>query len=300
VLFLENRYVPLSRYLFLAPATLFFLIFALFPMGLAAYFSLLHWNGISNPRFVYFQNWVNLVHDPLAGQAIVLTIKMMVVTWIIQTPISMAIGVFLAGKEKVRGLMGVFYFFPLLFSSAAIGLTWEYILNPNFGVVNAVLQSLGLTSFAKDWLGQPQLAFYTIAAVIAWQFIPFHSLLYQAGTLQIPQPIYDAAKIDGATGINLFFKVTLPQLKYTITTSSLLMLTGALTYFDLIYVMTGGGPGYATSVLPMYMYKEAFVSQRIGYGSVLAVLLAVGGIVLSIMVLKFTGFVKMESQMEGG
>lgn len=268
-------------------------------MLLALYFTFLHWNGYGAIHFAGWANWAELATDPVARQSILLTLAMMGITWIFQTPISMALGIFLAGRERWRAVLGVFYFFPLLFSAAAIGLTWEYLLNPNFGLIDAVFTAIGLPGLAKDWLGEPVLAFFTIAGVIAWEFIPFHTLLYQAGTIGIPDAIYDAAKIDGASGVRLFWYVTLPQLKNTLTTSSLLMLTGALTYFDLIYVMTDGGPGYATTILPMYMYKTAIVGQQIGYGSVMAVLLALMGIGLSIGLLRLTGFIRMESQLEG-
>ncbi|AEJ40107.1 hypothetical protein TPY_1927 [Sulfobacillus acidophilus TPY] len=296
---MKLRKLTATRVLFMLPSLFFFLVFALGPMLMAGYMSFLNWDGITTPKFIGWGNWIQLFHDPVAAESLGLTLKMMVVTWLIQTPVSMAVGVFLAGRERWRAILGVFYFFPLLFSSAAIGLTWEYLLNPNFGLVDSLFQKLGLTMFVKDWLGEPHLAFYTLAVVIAWQFIPFHTLLYQAGTLQIPESLFDAAKIDGATSYHVFRHVILPQLRYTITTSSLLMLTGALTYFDLIYVMTNGGPGYSTTILPMYMYKSAFVDLEVGYGSVLAVVLAALGIVLSLIMLRTTGFSRMESQMEG-
>jgi raffinose/stachyose/melibiose transport system permease protein len=111
--------------------------------------------------------------------------------------------------------------------------------------------------------------------------------------------MYEAANIDGAGRIQQFFGITVPQLKYTIITSTTLILTGSLTYFDLIWVTTGGGPGYATRVLPLQMYITAFPDQSVGYGSVLAVLLAFLGIVLSFLLLRFTGFARMSSQREG-
>ncbi len=152
---------------------------------------------------------------------------------------------------------------------------------------------------AKNWLGNPDLALYAIIVVIAWQFIPFHTLLYQAGARQIPAVLYEAASIDGAGKIQQFFYVTLPQLKYTVISSTILILTGSLTYFDVIFVMTGGGPGYATRILPLQMYITAFQNTELGYGSALAVLLAVAGVALSLFLLWVTGFGRMESQAEG-
>lgn len=223
----------------------------------------------------------------------------MILSWVIQTPISLLLGVFMAGIQRYRSVLSVFYFIPLLFSTVAIGLTWQSILDPNFGLLDDVLRTIGLSGLARGWLGDPQLAFYVIVVLISWQFVPFHALLYLGGTRQIPRELYEAANIDGAGTIQQFFSITLPQLKYTIITSTTLILTGSLTYFDLIWVTTGGGPGFATRILPLQMYITAFQNESIGYGSVLAVFLAFVGIVLSFILLRFTGFARMSSQREG-
>lgn len=288
-----------QRWLMIFPAVLFFVVFALIPMVIALYYSGLQWNGIGTPKWVGLFNWQHAFQNGEVLHAVWLTVEMMVLCWVFQTPISLLLGVFLAGKQKHRSVFGVFYFVPLLFSSVAIGVTWSYLLNPNFGLVDALLKALHIGNGNQNWLGNPHITLLVVSAIVAWQFIPFHTLLYQGGAKQIPDSLYEAAKIDGASLWNVFFSITLPQLKYTVITSSVLILTGSLTYFDLIYVLTGGGPGSATQVLAMDMYKQAFVNQNIGLGSVLAVVLAVAGIVLSMLTLRFTGFNKMESQLEG-
>ncbi len=283
----------------LVPAMFFFLLFALGPMVVAGYISLLEWDGVSPPAWIGLENWGRVVSDPVTLRSLFLTVQVMVLSWVIQTPISLLLGVFLAGRQRYRAVLGVFYFLPLLFSAVAIGLIWLYILEPNLGVLNRMLDAMGASALAKNWLGNPDLALYAIIVVIAWQFIPFHTLLYQAGARQIPAVLYEAASIDGAGKIQQFFYVTLPQLKYTVISSTILILTGSLTYFDVIFVMTGGGPGYATRILPLQMYITAFQNTELGYGSALAVLLAVAGVALSLFLLWVTGFGRMESQAEG-
>jgi raffinose/stachyose/melibiose transport system permease protein len=285
--------------LFTAPALVFFTVFALAPVVVAVYLSFVRWDGISQATWVGLKNWANLFSDPVTGHAIVLSIEIMALSWIIETPIALLLGVFLAAPQRYRALLGIFYFVPLLFSTVAIGITWVALLDPNFGLINTLLKSIGLPGLTKGWLGDPNLAFYVVTCVIAWQFIPFHALLYLAGARQIPQSLYEAARIDGAGVYRMFFSITLPQLRYTIVTSTVLILTGALTYFDLIWVMTQGGPGFATRILPVQMYISAFQNQQIGYGSMLAVLLAAAGITLSFVLLRVTGFTKMASQLEG-
>ncbi len=285
--------------LWATPALAVYLLFALVPMFIALYLSFTQWNGISSASWVGLQNWMALFSDSVTGHALLLTLEIMALSWIVQTPLSLLLGVYMAGVQRYRAVLSVFYFVPLLFSTVAIGLTWMSILDPNFGLLDTLLRTIGLSGLARGWLGDPGLAFYVIVALISWQFIPFHALLYLGGARQIPGELYEAADIDGADRLQKFFSITLPQLKYTFVTSTTLILTGSLTYFDLIWVTTGGGPGYATRILPLQMYITAFPDEAVGYGSVLAVLLAVFGIVLSSILLRFTGFTRMSSQLEG-
>jgi raffinose/stachyose/melibiose transport system permease protein len=293
-----SRTTPLAL-LWTAPALALYGLFALLPLVVAVYLSCVRWNGLGQMVWVGAGNWLTLLSDGVALHAILLSLEMMVLTWVIETPLSLLLGVFMAGEQRYRAILSVFYFVPLLFSTVALGITWVSLLDPNFGVVDTLLRALGLSSLAQGWLGNENLAFPVVILLIAWQFIPFHALLYQAGTRQIPKELYEAATIDGATRRETFFSITLPQLRYTIITSSTLMLTGALTYFDIIWVTTGGGPGYATRVLPLHMYITAFQSEQIGYGSTLAVVLIVIGVALSIVLLRATRFSQMSSQLDG-
>ncbi len=288
-----------QRWVMILPAVIFFAIFAMLPMLVAVYYSGLNWDGVSKATWVGFYNWTHAFASGQALHSLRLTLELMALCWILQNPLSLVLGVFMAGKQRHRVVYGVVYFIPLLFSAVAIGITWSYILDPEFGLVDSMLKSIGIGNGTENWLGNPSLAMFVVACIIAWQFIPFNSLLYQSGAKQIPTSLYEAAMLDGAGPIRSFFHITLPQLKYTIITTTVLILTGTLTYFDLIYVVTNGGPGDSTEVLAMDMYKEAFTNLNIGAGSVIAVILAAAGLLLSILILKFTGFNRMESQMEG-
>jgi raffinose/stachyose/melibiose transport system permease protein len=294
-----NQRLNWTTSLMLVPAIAFFLVFALGPLLAAVYISFLNWDGISAPSWVGLANWTRAFTDPVTLHSIFLTVQVMILSWAIQTPISLLLGVFLAGYQRYRAILGVFYFLPLLFSAVAIGLIWSSSILASDGALNTALRSIGLSSLAQNWLGEPGIALYAIIVVIAWQFIPFHTLLYQAGARQIPQVLYEAARIDGANARQRFLHITLPQLRYTIVTSTILILTGSLTYFDVIFVMTGGGPGFATRILPLQMYITAFQNAQLGYGSAIAVILAIAGVALSLFLLRITGFGRMESQAEG-
>jgi raffinose/stachyose/melibiose transport system permease protein len=236
--------------------------------------------------------------DSVTLHSMWLTLQVVVLSWLIQTPVSLLLGVFLAGRQRYRAVLAVIFFIPLLLSSAAIALAFRNLLDPNFGLTQS-FHTAPLSWLNQDWLGNQTLVLYTVIFVIAWQFIPFHTLLYQAGTRQIPASMYEAATIDGASRVQQFWRITLPQLRNTIVTSSTLVLVGSLTYFDLVFILTGGGPGYATRLLPLDMYITGFQNHQFGQASAIATLLVVIGMLLSLGLVRFSGFAKMRSEMEG-
>ncbi|WP_114853187.1 carbohydrate ABC transporter permease [Brachybacterium sp. YJGR34] len=279
----------------LAPALSFFGVFALLPLGGVVVLTFFAWDGLGTPRFAGIDAWISVFQNPVTLHAMWLTLAMTALSFAVQFPLSLLLGTFMAGHQRYREAYSVLYFLPLLFSAAATGIAFKALLDPNFGISRAV----GVDWLRLDWLGSPNLAFYTLIMVISWSFVPFHSLLYQAGVRQIPRSMYEAAMLDGAGRVRQFFTVTLPQLKYTIVTSSTLMLVGSLTYFDLIFILTGGGPGNATRVLPLDMYLTGFRSYQMGPASVIAVLLIAVGLLLSLGLNKISGSDTMDSQMEG-
>uniref|UniRef100_UPI001C85AF56 carbohydrate ABC transporter permease n=1 Tax=Paractinoplanes polyasparticus TaxID=2856853 RepID=UPI001C85AF56 len=194
-------------------------------------------------------------------------------------PLSILIGVFIAARKRYREFLAVLFFIPLLLSSAAIAITYKSLLDPNFGLGSG----LGIAALNQDWLGNATLAMATLIFIVSWQFIPFHSLIYQGAVRQIPTSMYEAAQIDGAGRWKQFWSITLPQLKYTIITSSTLMVVGSLTFFDLIYVLTAGGPGDATRALALLMYQQGFQANLMGPASAIAVILVLVGLGLSLL-----------------
>jgi raffinose/stachyose/melibiose transport system permease protein len=189
----------------------------------------------------------------------------------------------------------VLYFTPLLLSSAAIAITYKALLDPNFGLG----ASLGIPFLVQNWLGDPVLAIATVVFVVSWQFIPFHSLIYQGAVRQIPASLYEAARIDGAGRVRQFFSITLPQLKYTLITSSTLMVAGSMAFFDLIFVLTVGGPSDATRVLALDMYLRGFRGNMMGPASVIALIIVVVAVLLAMGIQRLGGKDAGESQLEG-
>jgi raffinose/stachyose/melibiose transport system permease protein len=284
--------------LMVLPALVLFGLFALLPMVLVLLLSFTRWDGLTSPAWAGTANWAHVFTDPVTRHSMWLTLQVVVLSWLIQTPVSLLLGVFLAGKQRYRAVLAVIFFIPLLLSSAAIALAFRNLLDPNFGLTQS-WHTPPLSWLNHDWLGNQTLVLYTVIFVIAWQFIPFHTLLYQAGTRQIPVSMYEAARIDGATGAQQFWQITLPQLRNTMVTSSTLVLVGSLTYFDLVFILTGGGPGYATRILPLDMYITGFQDHQFGQASAIATLLVIIGMLLSLGLVRFSGFSKMRSEMEG-
>jgi len=277
------------------PAVAFFVLFGAVPLIGTLVLSFTQWDGIGAIQWLGGGNWASIMTDPVMYRALGLTFGIMIFSWLVQTPISLLLGVFTAGTQKYRAFLAVLYFLPLLMSAAAISIAYKALLDPNFGLA----ASLGIPFLVQNWLGDPTLVLFVVIFVLSWMYVPFHSLLYQGGVQQIPRSMYEAASIDGAGTVRQFFSITLPQLKYTIITSSTLMVVGSMTAFDLIFVLTGGGPGNSTRVLALDMYLRGFRANQMGPASAIAVLIVLIGLGLALFLRRLGGKDANSSQMEG-
>ncbi|WP_202880660.1 carbohydrate ABC transporter permease [Kribbella amoyensis] len=276
------------------PALVMFVVFGVVPLVGVLVLSFTQWDGLGAITPAGVSNWRVALQDPGLYHALWVTFEIMILSWLVQTPMSLLLGVFLAGRQRYRAFLAVLFFIPLLLSSAAIAITYKALLDPNFGLG----PGLHLSLLTQDWLGKSNLAIAVIIFIVSWQFIPFHSLIYQGGVRQIPVSMYEAAAIDGAGRVRQFFSITVPQLKYTIITSSTLMVVGSLTFFDLIFVLTAGGPGDSTRVLALLMYQQGFQANQMGLASVIAVVIVVLGLLLALLLRRLGGSTTA-SQMEG-
>ena len=276
------------------PALVVFVAFAVVPLLGVIGLSFTSWDGIGAITVSGLTSWKAVLSDPALLHALWITFLFTALSWAVQTPLSILIGTFLAGRQRYRGVLAVLYFIPLLLSSAAISITYSALLDPNFGLG----AGLGIPLLRQDWLGRGGLALGVAIFVLSWQYVPFHSLLYQGGVRQIPRSMYEAAELDGAGRVRQFFSITLPQLKYTFVTSTTLMIVGSLTSFDLIFVLTGGGPGDATRVLAVDMYKRGFQANLMGPASAIAVILVLVGLGVALLMRRLSGN-PTDSQLEG-
>lgn len=265
-----DEYTP-AIILFLLPTIFFMAVFVVWPIVSSFEISFYKWNGIDPVREpVGLENWQKLFEDEIFWRAFGNNLKVVVLSIAIQMPIGMLLAILLERGGRRFRLFKTVYFFPMLMSSVAIGILFKYIYDPTFGIVTEFLESVGLDALVYNWLGDPQVALYSIIAVICWQYTPFYMILFLAALNSIPEELRDAALIDGAGEVQYYWSVALPLVRGTVRTAVILSLIGSLKYFDLIWVMTEGGPNNSTHLMATYMYKQAFPSFKIGYGSAVA------------------------------
>ncbi len=282
-----RRHNLLAALLFVLPALAIYLFYFVYPIPASAYLSLFKWNGIS-PRMQYFGlgNWGVLVKDPLFWKSFANNLILVVASIVIQLPIAMMLGLLVSSSLKGSRLFKLVYFIPMMLSAVAIGITWKFIFEPTYGLLNALLRVVGLGALARGWLGEPTLALAAVIVTICWEFIPFYMVIFAAALAGVSRELIEAAYIDGASAPTTFFRITLPLLQGAIRAAAILSLTGSLKYFGLIYVMTEGGPDHATELLATYMYKQAFTGFNMGYGSTVALFMFLISFALAFLVLR--------------
>ncbi len=272
--------------LFVTPALLLYGVYILYPVVISIWYSLLQWNGIGAARFIGLDNWARLFQDGTVLGSLRNTLVLLVGSIVVEIPIGLGVALLLQRLGRLGVVLSSIYIVPLLMSSVAIGIIWGFLYNPQFGPLYYLYNAFGQQ--APGLLGSATYAIFAVTVVALWQYIPLYVLLFNAGLIGIPHELYEAAAIDGADSWMRFWNVTIPLLRCTFITALVLIITGALVYFDLIYVMTGGGPGNASYTLAMYIYRAAFQNQDVGYGSAIAMLLFVISFVVSGLIVRFS------------
>jgi len=253
---------------FLAPALVLLAVFMLYPLVSSVRLSFVDWNGLgNNAKFTGLTNWINLAHDAVFWQAFGNNVILAVTSVVIELPIALVLAVLLEKAGRGSRILKILYFLPLLMSSVAIGVLFKNVYDPNFGPLNVGLRAMGLDVLAQDWLGDRRFSLASTIAVICWQNVPFYMILFLAGLSSMSPELYEAAVLDGASEWTIFWRIKLPHLQGTVRTAVLLSVLGSLRYFDLIYVMTGGGPENSSELMATYMYRSVFSSFQLGYGS---------------------------------
>jgi raffinose/stachyose/melibiose transport system permease protein len=260
---------------FVAPALVLFAFVVLIPSARGIHYAFTDWDGLDpNFAFVGFDNFVAVTRDPDAVQAIWHTLVIAVSITVIQNGLGLLLALGVNSMIKTRNLLRVFLFAPAVITPIVTAYLWRNLLGPD-GAVNSLLDTVGLDAWRQNWLGDPDLALWSIVAVIVWQFAGYSMVIFLAGMQSIPREIYDAAAIDGGGPVRRFWSVTRPLLAPAFTINLMLSIIGGIKLFDQVYALTGGGPGHATDTLSTLIYKDAFTLGEFGYSIALAVVLTV-------------------------
>lgn len=269
----KNKKIILA-YLF--PAMLLILLFIYYPIIQNIIYSLFRWSAFShNKVFIGFSNYKRLFHDPIFYIAIKNNSIYAIISVICQCGIGLILAAILEEKvmRRFQELFRTIYFLPAVISMTVVGLLWQLVYNPNIGIVNALLNLIGLSKFTHVWLGENKTAIYAVIFVSQWQYVGYIMLLYIVAIQKIPEELYESAMIDGANRIKCFFNITIPQIKEMIFVATVITVIGSFKLFDEIYVMTAGGPGRSTEVLASYMYRAAFRNDEMGYAAAFATII---------------------------
>jgi raffinose/stachyose/melibiose transport system permease protein len=258
--------------LFLPPGLLLFTIFVILPMGEAAWFSFYNWNGYGPPtQWVGLRNYEYVFQNKVFLTALRNNFLIIVVSLLIQIPLALWLANLLAHRIRGALVFRLIFFLPFVLADVAAGLIWRFVYDGDFGLVSGIWQLFGFEPIYL--LAERQTAIWAVLAVIVWKYFGFHMMLFIAGLQAIDKEVMEAAEVDGATGRQKFFRITLPLLGSTVRLSVFFSIIGSLQLFDLIMPLTGGGPSNSTHTMVTYLYQFGVVRLQIGFGSAVGVVL---------------------------
>lgn len=260
---------------FICPALLFVLVYAYWPIFSTIKYSFHSWNGFSKEMaWVGSANYQRLFSDPNFYRAITNNLLVIAVSLLLQLPLSFTCAYLIYKvNNKWAEMSKIIYFIPCILSMVMIGLLWRFIYDYQFGVINTMLRALNLPGLTRVWLTDPKTAFSSILVVVIWVYFGYHCVIHSAGLKSLPIDVMEAAKIDGATGWVMIWQVIIPMLSEVLRVSLIISLVGSFQLFDLIWVLTGGGPFHRTDVLATYMYNRAFQAHQFGYASAISIII---------------------------
>lgn len=252
-----------------------FLLFKIYPMISASIISFFKWDGFTQMKFIGFSNFKEALSDKIFWKSLLNTAIFTVTSTACKMGIGLLLAIMLNAKIKGLTFFRTVLFMPVVMSMTAAGLLWTWIYDPNFGLLSSLLTHLHLNFLIMDWMGNPRIALLSVVLIEVWKWTGFHMIIYLAGLQTINEELYEAAVLDGANTFGKLFKITVPMLT-PYTTINLIMCTmGGLGIFDVIYVVTQGGPFQSTEVVMTYAYKQAFASGRVGYAISMILLLMI-------------------------
>ncbi|MBS4208246.1 sugar ABC transporter permease [Bacillus sp. FJAT-50079] len=272
----------ITAMMFLAPALILYFVFMLYPMIDAVRYSLFDWNGASaTMNFIGLQNYGHLAKDTIFLKSIGHNLLWVAISLVLMVIPTLVLAVLISKVKKGKMFFRAGFYLPSVLSLAVVGVLWSKIYDPTMGPINMFFKSIGLSSLAKNWLGEP---FFVIPALViasTWAFYGLYMILFLAGLQSIDYSLYEAADIDGAGPIRKLWSITIPSLRNTMNVVISMVIIHALKGFALIWIMTQGGPFYMSEVVSTYVYKSAFSMNKVSYATA-------GSVILGIIVITFT------------
>ncbi len=282
----RNRLGP--PWLFVAPALLVYAAIVLYPAASGVLYAFTDWSGLGDWSFVGLRNFDSLLGDDRALGSLKNTLLLTVAIVVVQNGVGLLLALGVHARIKSRMLLRAIFFAPVVVSPVMVAFLWKYVYNPDPGAgLNGLLGAVGLGSLRQDWLGDPSLALWSVAAMVVWQHAGYSMVIFLAGLEGIGKDVQEAATIDGAGPFTRFRYVIWPLLAPSTTINVMLSTIGGLKLFDQVFAATGGGPGYATETLSTVLYKEAFVFGRYGYSTAVALVLALFVAAVSLVQIRY-------------
>lgn len=277
------RYTPKLKWLLmitLLPALLLYSFFVIIPIFWSAYYGFFNWSGVTEAIFIGFDNYKEVISNPIFWKSFKNNMIIVGASVFGQVPIALGFALLLRKSNFFQRFVRSAIFLPMVISTVVVGLIWGYIYNPQFGIVNTVLEAVGLESWTRAWLADPTVNMYAVAIPIIWNYIGPYLIIFIAAIQNIPSEIEESASLDGATGLRKLYHITLPMLWTTIKVVVILCISGSLKAFDQVFIMTGGGPAQSTELMATYMYNNTFLIYRYGYGSAISTMIVILSLVL--------------------
>lgn len=259
---------------FLLPPAVVYIGLVLLPIVQAVYYSFFRWNGLGPlQNFTGLANYTRALSDRVFIGALGHNLQLIILSLVIQLPLALGLALLLRGLTRGRAVFRTIFFLPFVLSEVVTGVIWNFIYLPQGGLINTLLQAIVPGAAATALLANPSTVLYALFVVITWKFFGYHMILYIAGLQNIPAELEEAAQIDGCGRFQLLRYITIPLLGSTIRLSIYLSVLGSLQFFDLVWVMTTGGPVNASDTMATYLYKFGFQRFQLGYGSTIAVIM---------------------------
>lgn len=268
---------------FLTPALIFMTLFLFYPFVMSIIKSFYDSNGYNDAAFIGLDNYRRLLEDKTIRKAIVNTFEMMAYVLVFQVGIATILAILVDGITKGQKFYRIVFFFPIVISATAIGMMFKLFYTYDGGLLNAFVTALGMEP--RNWITMNN-AVQMVSVPIVWQYIGFYFVIILTAIKQIPKDLYESAQIDGITGFKKIIYITLPLIRNVLTTCLVLAITGTLKVFDMVLIITKGGPLNSSQVLGLYMYQKAFTDEKFGYGAAIAVLIVAIGLTTSLIVNK--------------